>query len=161
MAVTTPARSVTASATATVHLKLELEVSLNDFNTTEQLKLQESLALAAGLTRADALMVTLEVHVIGASALLRRAAGGRIQVDAYIACRDAMAAAAVVAALTPASISNQLQAAGLPPASILLAPVVQVQVSKLHIDSNHWHVKAIGVLGIFCFCIHTGVGLMG
>ncbi len=93
------------AAAALVHLRLEFQMSLETFAASEQLKLRESLALAAGLTRADAYLVTLELRAVAA---LLREAGGGVQVDAFIACYDAVAAAMVAASLTSASIGIQL-----------------------------------------------------
>jgi ribosomal protein RSM22 (predicted rRNA methylase) len=120
------AAAAAVPAAAVVHLALVFRVSLTDFNLTEQQRLKESLALAAGLTRADAQLVTLSIRAVTVDS--RRTADG-IQVDAYIACRSAAAAASVAQVLTPTSISSQLQAAGLAPATIVLAAVVQLQAS--------------------------------
>jgi hypothetical protein len=58
------AAAAAVPAAAVVHLALVFRVSLTDFNLTEQQRLKESLALAAGLTRADAQLVTLSIRAV-------------------------------------------------------------------------------------------------
>jgi hypothetical protein len=117
--------TVTA-ATTVVHLVLGFDVPLAYFNEAEQLNLKESLALAAGLSRADAQLVTLHLRAVD----VQRRAATRVEVDAYIACQDGSAAAAVAAALSPSRIGDQLRATGLPPAQILLSPELQPQARE-------------------------------
>ena len=121
---------IVSSATTSlyVYLVLKLDISLGNFSMSEQLQLRQSLAVAAGLTPADAQMVTLVVQEADAGNVSRRTVRGGIKVDAYIACPDTVAAMKMTQNLSPARIDQQLELAGLPPATILVAPEVQIQV---------------------------------
>ena len=121
---------IVSSATTSlyVYLVLKLDISLGNFSMSEQLQLRQSLAVAAGLTPADAQMVTLVVREADAGNVSRRTVRGGIKVDAYIACPDTVAAMKMTQNLSPARIDQQLELAGLPPATILVAPEVQIQV---------------------------------
>ena len=123
-------KSILSSATTSlyVYLVLKLDISLGNFSMSEQLQLRQSLAVAAGLTPADAQMVTLVVREADAGTVSRRTVRGGIKVDAYIACPDTVAAMKMTQNLSPARIDQQLELAGLPPATILVAPEVQIQV---------------------------------
>lgn len=79
--------------------------------------LREQLALAAGLSRADAGLVQLAVRAA------RRAASS-VAVDVTINLPDAAAAARAKTALTSDAINSAARSAGLPPVTVTAPPSV-------------------------------------
>jgi hypothetical protein len=104
-----------------VKISLTLPISLADFNASAQRAVAESLAVAAGLPRADAWRVALSFRAARRRLL---AAGGGVAVDAVLSMPNAAAAGRAVASLTQAGINAQLRAAGLPDATVTSPAVV-------------------------------------
>lgn len=120
----TPAPSVTSSFK--VKLSLTLPMALADFNSSVKQRLQEVLAVASGLTKADANRVELT-----ARAARRRLLASSMALDVVVNMPDEATAKAATAALTKDTINSGLAAAGLPPATITSAAAMSSRAAAL------------------------------
>ena len=99
-----------------VQLSLTLPVNLADFNASVQQTLKDTLAVAAGLTKADSWRVTMTVSS------MRRAGGVAIKV--VINMPNAALANAAVSSLSQSKVNSLLISAGLPACMITSSAVV-------------------------------------
>jgi hypothetical protein len=127
-------------------ISLTLPISLADFNTSVQQTFKETMAVAAGLTKADSWRVTLTVRSA-------RRAGG-VAINVVIDMPNSALANAAVSSLSQGKINTLLTAAGLPTAIVTSAAAVTGQggpLSALGIRMRHQHI----------FLLVSSVAMMG
>jgi hypothetical protein len=121
--ITTPASSPTSIAdpiitSFKVKLSLTIPMSLAAFNSSIQQTFKEVIAVASGLTKADANRVE-----VSARAARRRLLQSAMALDVTVNMPDASSAKKATEMLTKDTINTGLAAAGLPPATITSAAV--------------------------------------
>jgi hypothetical protein len=126
MALATTSKAVTKASTTpapqpagyVVKMAVSLPLTIQQFNSNEQLKFKQSVALAAGVSSAD-VSIDRIVDMNSGTVVLRRLLATGIRVDTSTKAPTEIAANAISTGLTVNRLNSALVAAGLPAAAFL------------------------------------------